>query len=484
MIFRRIIVIIFIILAAFITLDGGGSFLRDDGKPFVRVAMREALAQLDWPPFNAARPRTYYLCENNACKKYFGKGFSECRTDADCKTSHTTCLGNACIVVPEPGEDECVLGRACDSTSHRTCVNYGVGPQCVAIPGPPRLDEVTCDDDQDCIDADIPPIQELPQVTRPLFNFCGSNGEPCECTVGELPIDPALIKGFNTTVHAEKIPAFSGQDTSWANRWHVCESGLCAVDLRVGLTAEAAYQRARSGVPVVTPFKGTVRKVYPLEGGYGSCVVIGSDALPPQEYVPPLPPGGTFTDLGRNSNSIPCPAGTKDLGVVTTRYTGSYAVDQPLIIRLCQIPDIPGEGNNTQGIEITGGAIINSRVAAAWQALGKKAKADGVALYSTSSFRLADSCGGTGTGDACAQPGQSPHQMGVAIDFGNNTYVKGSSTTSCSGRAIDKNSTAWKWLYQNADQFGFRQYTYESWHWDPLPASNRCGFGEPPVSGL
>ena len=234
----------------------------------------KAFAQLD-PPFNAAQPRTYFVCSGNACVKKIGKGISQCRTDSDCATQRTACVGNTCMLVTEPGEDECTLGVPCDAVSHKTCVNYGVGPQCVAIPGGPKPDEVTCDDTQDCIDANIPPIREFP--TFAPLNFCGANGQPCQCTAGKLPIDPGLIKSFNTLVHAEKIPAFSGfgPTASWANRWQECGSPLCAVDLKVGSTAAEAYQTALGGVPVFSPINGVVRKVYTLEGGYGQCIVIG-----------------------------------------------------------------------------------------------------------------------------------------------------------------------------------------------------------------
>ncbi|MBI2592202.1 D-alanyl-D-alanine carboxypeptidase family protein [Candidatus Saccharibacteria bacterium] len=184
---------------------------------------------------------------------------------------------------------------------------------------------------------------------------------------------------------------------------------------------------------------------------------------------------GVVGNIGESSEDIACAPGTRDIGVTTSQYTGEFKVgNDDLNIRLCQVLDIRGEGNNIVGTEINGGAIVNSRVSGAWAALGKKAKIDGVTLTSYSSFRLADSCGGTGDGDACARPGQSPHQLGVAVDF-TATHVKGSSTTSCSGRARDPGNQAWEWLYKNAESFGIKQYSFESWHWDLLPISNRCG---------
>jgi len=191
------------------------------------------------------------------------------------------------------------------------------------------------------------------------------------------------------------------------------------------------------------------------------------------------PPDNTLTagiigDIGLNSDSVPCPIGTKDLGVANTRYTGSFKKESGVLkIRLCQISEISGEGNDVNGNRISGGAVVNSRVAQAWLGLAQAAKAAGISLVSNSSFRLADSCGGGGDGSLCATPGSSPHQLGIAIDF-NGMDVTGTSTTSCNGRAKDPSNPAWNWLYNNAEKWGIKQYTKEAWHWDLLNTASRC----------
>lgn len=181
-------------------------------------------------------------------------------------------------------------------------------------------------------------------------------------------------------------------------------------------------------------------------------------------------------DLGKSSDNLQCAEGTKDLGVATSRYRGSYNKEPgPMKIRLCQVPDIPGNGNDKNGNLISGGAVVEARVSGAWVALAKKAKADGVGLTSSSSFRLADSCGGTGNGVNCALPGQSAHQTGWAIDFADmGGFTATGSPASCAGR-MTYNSPQWKWMKENAEAFGIKQYSAESWHWDFIPASNRCG---------
>lgn len=181
-------------------------------------------------------------------------------------------------------------------------------------------------------------------------------------------------------------------------------------------------------------------------------------------------------DLGKSSDKINCAAGTKDLGVVTSKYTGAFKKESgPMKIRLCQITDIPGRGNDTNGNSINGGAVVEARVSGAWEALAKKAKADGINLTSSSSFRLADSCGGNGDGIQCAKPGGSAHQTGWAIDFNNmGDFVARGRPDSCAGR-MTWNSPEWRWMRDNAEDFGIKQYSAESWHWDFIPESNRCG---------
>jgi D-alanyl-D-alanine carboxypeptidase len=196
--------------------------------------------------------------------------------------------------------------------------------------------------------------------------------------------------------------------------------------------------------------------------------------------LPPSSPSGATIDLSvlaSDSDQIPCAEGTKDLGVVQTLFTLEAIVPSGNApkIRLCQLSSITGEGNNTSGVVINGGAVVSSPVSGAWQKLGEAAKADGVSLVSSSSFRLAHSCGGTGDGGSCARPGKSPHQSGVAIDFANmGGFDAKGSTTSCEGR-MTYAGEAWNWMKNNAQNFGIFQYSAESWHWDPFYVlGNRC----------
>ena len=183
--------------------------------------------------------------------------------------------------------------------------------------------------------------------------------------------------------------------------------------------------------------------------------------------------GDPYTD----STGVPCAEGTKDLDI----HDG-YVDGKLIKLRMCALPNITSTGQSG----IPGGESlvnVNSRVAGAWLALVNDAKAAGISLAATSSFRSMSNQQGLCQKDArcsngdytmTAKPGYSSHQAGVAIDFGSGmSGITGGST--CSTRAKAPNSPAWVWLRDNAEHYGFKQYSAEAWHWDALPSGNRCG---------
>lgn len=157
-----------------------------------------------------------------------------------------------------------------------------------------------------------------------------------------------------------------------------------------------------------------------------------------------------------------CPAGTTDLGTVKTTYNFVNASTPYPTIRLCRLSSIGGSPR------------VNAAVADQFQRLGQAAKADGINLYSISSFRAGDSCGGKG-GAKCASPGQSNHQLGIAIDFRlNDAAWVPKEFRGCGAKRAVSSDKEWRWLRDNAAKFGIRQLDYESWHWDADPGGNRC----------
>lgn len=180
-------------------------------------------------------------------------------------------------------------------------------------------------------------------------------------------------------------------------------------------------------------------------------------------------------DLLKDSTGLNCPTGTEDLGEegIQEGWTGGKMVK----IKVCGIPGMKNVGGSHIPKD-NGNIVVNVRIAANWLALFNKAKADGITLAAVSGFRTYAQqealcpCDGV----SVAKPGTSNHQMGLAIDIAG-TKIMGSDSSSCKLRAIDPSSKIWTWLNNNAAAQGLRQYTKESWHWDPDPtkSGNRCG---------
>jgi hypothetical protein len=190
--------------------------------------------------------------------------------------------------------------------------------------------------------------------------------------------------------------------------------------------------------------------------------------------------GNPYTD----STSVACVAGTQELPGVHDAYSNGVKYS----VKLCALPNLPsssiadnpGATFSTPGA--SGFAIVNSRVSGAWFALVNDAKSAGISLTASSSFRsmphqqdICQSNTACRNGDytRVAQPGYSSHQAGVAIDFAG---IEGEGGQDCgAGRARHPTNSHWQWLHDNAEHYGFKQYSAEAWHWDALPTANRCG---------
>ncbi len=116
--------------------------------------------------------------------------------------------------------------------------------------------------------------------------------------------------------------------------------------------------------------------------------------------------------------------------------------------------------------ESWGGATLDKSAMASFKAMKKAAEADGVSLVPGSTLRsraqqialrIAHGCGGANIfnrncrgNPPTAVPGDSNHEIGMAIDFQN-----------CKTR----DTKAYKWLAANAGRFGWKNLPSEPWHW-------------------
>ena len=182
--------------------------------------------------------------------------------------------------------------------------------------------------------------------------------------------------------------------------------------------------------------------------------------------------GDPYTD----TTSIPCAEGTKDIGLQDAYVKGNLFKS-----RMCSVSNLPsgGQADNPGSSYSTAGAdghaIVNSRVSGAWYKLIQDATNAGINFRANSSFRSMPHqqslWNNNPNSKLVARPGFSSHQAGVAIDFSNmGGKVPGAS---CGNRATNSGD-GYKWLRENANKYGFKQYAAEAWHWDALNAANRC----------
>ncbi len=167
-------------------------------------------------------------------------------------------------------------------------------------------------------------------------------------------------------------------------------------------------------------------------------------------------PGGIVGDVYETSVDIACAAGTKDVGIADG-YHGGVLIK----IRLCAIPNFPSGSSESQPGDkyyvegADGNALVNSRVSGAMLSLVNDAASSGNPLSADSSFRTMEhqkSLYSAPHSAPVATPGNSNHQMGLAIDFANcKTH-----STAC-----------FKWLDANAAKYGYQNFPVEPWHWSP-----------------
>jgi hypothetical protein len=196
----------------------------------------------------------------------------------------------------------------------------------------------------------------------------------------------------------------------------------------------------------------------------------------------PAPAGGAagstiVGDPYTDTTSVACDPRTREVGIAD-----GYVDSKLFKVRLCSLSNLtstgdadnPGGSFSTPGAD--GHAIVNSRVSGAWFTLVSDAASAGAHLSATSSFRSMPQQQSLWAQNpdpqSVAPPGTSSHQAGVAIDFAN-MDVKGGPDCATRARSSDP---GWQWLFTNAEKYGFKQYSAEAWHWDALPAANRCGF--------
>lgn len=167
-----------------------------------------------------------------------------------------------------------------------------------------------------------------------------------------------------------------------------------------------------------------------------------------------------MAELYVDSTSVACATGTTDAGTDT-----GYTQKKPVPIRLCEMPASIAKSMGSNKV------LVNSRVSGALYALMTQMTQDlGKPVEVSDSFRTMaeQQClysGGCGAAGPAAEPGTSNHQMGLAIDF-QLRYADGRAANSGATKQPGE-SKEYDWLVANAEKYGYKKYSQESWHWSP-----------------
>jgi hypothetical protein len=203
----------------------------------------------------------------------------------------------------------------------------------------------------------------------------------------------------------------------------------------------------------------------------GQAAPVGRPGQPPQPGQPPVPgrPGQPGSPVQGLDCTAPPPAAPGSGGSAPVEGGRTVQTASGTTITIVAMRDSRGnpiEDTNDRVVE------INSEIAGQVQALFLAAEADpslGGDLVVVSSFRDAatqielwndcnSSCRARGM---VAQPGQSLHEQGKAIDFG------------CgNGELMGRGNKCYEWLRRHGEAYGLRELCRgdEPWHW-----SATCG---------
>ena len=175
---------------------------------------------------------------------------------------------------------------------------------------------------------------------------------------------------------------------------------------------------------------------------------------------------------GKGAAKVTCAKGTRDIGL----YNG-YIKGVSTQIRLCALTLVYSSSEESHGgFGVKGAknqALVSSVVSSNYSRMIRAARADGIKLSATSSFRtynhqkqLWNSLGRNRA--IVARPGYSKHQQGAAVDFAfAGVYNTTANCRWTGGFCTLRGHRTWDWLNANARKYGIYQYSGEFWHFSP-----------------
>ncbi len=166
-----------------------------------------------------------------------------------------------------------------------------------------------------------------------------------------------------------------------------------------------------------------------------------------------IPSTSGNADPGQDTSAMQCPAGTTDGGVHQDYGQGRV---ETVKIRICDVKGVTGVNASIAQNALN---MINAAEAAGHNLTGSAFRSydTQVALRTRNGCPDADQSPARSCRVPTAIPGNSLHEVGLAIDFDN----------MCFPRSTCPSSAAWVWLTQNASRYNFKQLQSEAWHWSP-----------------
>lgn len=218
-------------------------------------------------------------------------------------------------------------------------------------------------------------------------------------------------------------------------------------------------------------------------GGLFTSDVLTDDDKTAVGFSTDAPTSANNPALYKDSTSLTCPTGTRDLGVADGYYKEALVP-----IRLCAITGFNSSSEESSPVSsnyvtgANGDVIVNASGAGLFLKLYQDAKltAPNKTLSAVSSFRtMSHQTSLCNTNPGCrngsdystvAKPGTSNHQMGLAIDISFTTANDTRSNCVMSGTVCQlPGDPLWRWLVtqNHASQAGLKQYDNEFWHFSP-----------------
>lgn len=167
----------------------------------------------------------------------------------------------------------------------------------------------------------------------------------------------------------------------------------------------------------------------------------------PATKQPASQPGNVGVD--QDTSGMQCPAGTADGGIHQDYGPGKVPTVK---IRICNVKGVTGVNASIAQSALE---MINAAEAAGHTLTGSAFRS----YEKQEELRITNGCPAGGSANSCrvptAPPGNSSHEVALAIDFNN----------MCFPNSTCPSSPAWVWLTQNASTFGFKPLSSEAWHW-------------------